>query len=183
MNVITTPLAGLLIIEPKVFGDSRGFFFETYQKQRYQQAGIECEFVQDNISRSQYGVLRGLHYQLQYSQAKLVSVLRGKVFDVAVDIRRNSPTFGQWFGIELSEENHKQLFVPQGFAHGFSVLSETVDFCYKCSELYHPEDEKGIAWNDPALSINWQLSEPQLSAKDQQYVNLEEMPPEHLPIL
>ncbi len=182
MQVFETPLIDLLVVEPKVFGDARGFFYETYSKERYQALGINCEFVQDNVSRSSYGVLRGLHYQLKHSQAKLVSVTRGKVFDVAVDIRRGSPTFGQWYGIELSDENHKQLFIPAGFAHGFSVLSETADFCYKCSDYYHPEDEFGVAWNDPDLALNWQLEQPRLSNKDQLYSALKAIPEANLPV-
>jgi dTDP-4-dehydrorhamnose 3,5-epimerase len=182
MQVIRTPLIGLLIIEPKVFGDQRGFFLETYSQQRYQNANIPCEFTQDNISRSSIAVLRGLHYQLQYPQAKLVTVTKGRVFDVAVDIRQGSPNFGQWYGIELSDENHRQFFIPAGFAHGFSVLSETADFSYKCSDYYHAEDEKGIAWNDPDLAIDWQIETPLLAEKDKQYSFLRDVPKKDLPI-
>ena len=182
MQVIKTPLIGLVLIEPKVFTDQRGFFLETYSQQRYQEASIACEFIQDNISRSSLRVLRGLHYQLQHPQAKLVTVTKGRIFDVAVDIRRGSPTFGQWYGIELSDENHRQLFIPAGFAHGFSVLSETADFSYKCNDYYHPEDEKGIAWNDSDLAINWQIKNPILTDKDTKYSFLRDVLEKDLPV-
>lgn len=167
MNVIPTKLAGLLLIEPKAFGDSRGFFFESYQRDRYRDGGIAAEFVQDNVSRSCKGTLRGLHYQLTQPQGKLVFVTRGEVFDVAVDMRRSSPTFGQWFGAFLNDENHHQLYVPPGFAHGFCVTSESADFSYKCTDFYHPSDERTLIWNDPAVGIDWpKLDNPILSAKD-----------------
>ena len=166
MKVIETKIAGVLIIEPKVFGDSRGFFLETFNADRYAESGIESNFVQDNYSRSTKGVLRGLHYQKNYPQGKLVSVTSGIVFDVAVDIRQDSSTFGQWVGITLSADDHKQFYIPPGLAHGFCVLSETADFQYKCTEYYHPEDEASIRWNDPDIAIEWNISEPILSEKD-----------------
>lgn len=183
MNIIVTKLDGVKIIEPKVFGDQRGFFFESFQAQRYKENGIGALFVQDNVSRSAYGVLRGLHYQLRYPQGKLVTVTRGEVFDVVVDIRKKSPTFGEWVGVYLNDENHHQLYVPPGFAHGFCVLSEVADFHYKCTEYYHPEDEHGILWNDKALAIDWpQLNViPILSEKDSRYKLLSEISDESLP--
>lgn len=167
MNVIETALAGVLIIEPKVFGDQRGFFLEGFQTERYRDAGITLPFVQDNHSRSQHGVLRGLHFQRTRPQGKLVSVSRGSVYDVAVDINPESPTCGQFVGIELNDENHRQLWIPPGYAHGFCVLSETADFHYKCTDLYYPEDEGGLIWNDPEVNIPWPVDAPKLSAKDQ----------------
>ena len=166
MNVTETQLAGVLIIEPKVFGDSRGFFKETFQAERYQEAGIEYTFLQDNYSRSQKGVLRGLHFQITKPQGKLVSCPKGAVFDVAVDIDPNSITYGQYVGVELTEENHKQLWVPPGYAHGFCVLSETADFQYKCTDYYDPSDESGVIWNDPDVAIEWPIPDPSLSSKD-----------------
>ena len=170
MNVITTDLPGVLIIEPKVFGDERGFFFESFNQKAFNEAtGTNHAFVQDNHSRSSQGVLRGLHYQIQQPQGKLVRVARGRVWDVAVDIRKSSPTFGQWVGAELSEDNQHQLWVPPGFAHGFVVLSESADFLYKTTDYYAPEHERCIAWNDPQLAIDWRYAgEPRLSAKDAQ---------------
>jgi dTDP-4-dehydrorhamnose 3,5-epimerase len=167
VKVIETQLAGVLIIEPKVFGDHRGFFLETFQVERYRDAGIGLPFVQDNHSRSQRGVLRGLHFQRTRPQGKLVSVSRGAVYDVAVDINPDSPTCGQYVGVELNDENHRQLWVPPGYAHGFCVLSEVADFQYKCTDYYQPEDEGGLLWNDPDVGIPWPVAEPQLSAKDQ----------------
>lgn len=167
MKVIETQLAGVLIIEPKVFGDHRGFFLETFQVERYRDVGINLPFVQDNHSRSQRGVLRGLHFQHTRPQGKLVSVSRGAVYDVAVDINPNSPTCGQYVGVELNDENHRQLWVPPGYAHGFCVLSEVADLQYKCTDLYFPAKEGGLLWNDPDVSIPWPLDAPQLSAKDQ----------------
>ena len=167
MKVIETQLAGVLIIEPKVFGDHRGFFLETFQVERYRDAGIGLPFVQDNHSRSQRGVLRGLHFQRTRPQCKLVSVSRGAVYDVAVDINPDSPTCGQYVGVELNDENHRQLWVPPGYAHGFCVISEVADFQYKCTDYYQPEDEGGLLWNDPDVGIPWPVAEPQLSAKDQ----------------
>ena len=167
MKVIETQLAGVLIVEPKVFGDHRGFFLETFQVERYRDAGIGLSFVQDNHSRSQRGVLRGLHFQRTRPQGKLVSVSRGAVYDVAVDINPDSPTCGQYVGVELNDENHRQLWVPPGYAHGFCVLSEVADFQYKCTDLYFPADEGGLLWSDPDVNIPWPLDTPQLSAKDQ----------------
>ncbi|NJN46273.1 MAG: dTDP-4-dehydrorhamnose 3,5-epimerase [Candidatus Competibacteraceae bacterium] len=165
MNVIATELPGVLILEPRVFGDHRGFFLETYHRARYQQAGVAETFVQDNHSRSRRGVLRGLHYQLVQPQGKLVAVTRGTVFDVAVDIRRGSPTFGRWAGVTLDDDNHRQFYVPPGFAHGFCVLSDEADFVYKCTDYYHPDSEHGIAWNDPAIGIAWPELDFTLSEK------------------
>ncbi len=176
MKVHTTPIDGLLLIEPKVFGDERGFFCETWQAERYREAGVEGTFVQDNHSRSSQGVLRGLHYQIRQPQGKLVRVTHGEVFDVAVDMRRSSATFGQWYGVVLSGENHRQFWVPPGFAHGFYVMSESADFHYKCTDYYAPEHERCLLWNDEAVGIEWPLvdgSEPELSAKDRAGLPLE----------
>jgi dTDP-4-dehydrorhamnose 3,5-epimerase len=169
MNIIPTAIPDVLLIEPKVFGDARGFFFESFNQKAFDAAmGLNLNFVQDNHSRSAKGVLRGLHYQTQQPQGKLVRVVRGSVFDVAVDLRQSSPTFGQWVGAELSEDNHRQLWVPPGFAHGFVVTSESADFLYKTTDYYAPQFERCIAWNDPAIGIAWPLdAPPQLSAKDQ----------------
>lgn len=173
MNVIKTEIPGVLIIEPKVFGDARGYFFESYSKQRYQEAGIPGEFVQDNVSFSARGVLRGLHFQNPNAQGKLVSAPMGEVFDVAVDIRLGSPTFGKWVGVHLSQENKRQLWVPPGLAHGFVVLSETALFSYKCTEYYALQNEHCILWNDPAIGVNWPLTDGiKLSAKDQAGIKL-----------
>ena len=166
MKVIETKLPGVLIIQPKVFGDHRGFFKETYQTERYQEAGISLPFVQDNHSRSAKGVLRGLHLQKSRPQGKLVSCSRGAVYDVAVDVDPRSATFGEYVGIELTEDNHTQFWIPPGYAHGFCVLSEVADFQYKCTDLYFPEDEGGLLWNDPEVAIEWPISNPQLSEKD-----------------
>ena len=168
MKVTPTAIADVLIIEPKVFGDARGFFYESFNQQAFDKAtGAHHQFVQDNHSRSTKGVLRGLHYQIEQPQGKLVRVARGAVFDVAVDIRKSSPTFGKWVGVELSEDNHRQLWVPPGFAHGFVVLSEMADFLYKTTDYYAPAHERCIAWNDPAIGIEWPMAaEPSLSAKD-----------------
>jgi dTDP-4-dehydrorhamnose 3,5-epimerase len=166
MKVITTGIPGVLLITPKVFGDSRGFFLETFHASRYAEAGIPEPFVQDNHSHSAKGVLRGLHFQKQYPQGKLVSVTHGVVFDVAVDIRKDSPSYGQWVGITLSAEEHQQFYIPPGFAHGFCVLSEFADFHYKCTDYYHPEDEGCIRWDDPDIGIEWPISNPTLSNKD-----------------
>ena len=166
MNVIATDLPEVLIIEPKLFGDQRGFFLETYQLVRYRDCGINRSFVQDNMSRSSYGVLRGLHLQNPMTQGKLVSALRGRVLDVAVDVRLGSPNFARHVAVELSEENRRQLWVPRGFAHGFVVLSETADFFYKCDDVYSPKDEISVRWNDPAIGISWGVESPSLSAKD-----------------
>jgi dTDP-4-dehydrorhamnose 3,5-epimerase len=169
MKVTPTAIPDVLLIEPKIFGDTRGFFFESFNQKSFNEAtGLDVNFVQDNHSRSTKGVLRGLHYQVQQPQGKLVRVVRGAVFDVAVDIRRASATFGQWVGFELSEENHRQLWVPPHFAHGFLVLSETADFLYKTTEYYAPQHERCIAWNDPEIDIQWPVGmQPLLSSKDQ----------------
>ena len=159
MKIKTTPLSGLLIIEPAFFKDNRGYFYEGFQQQKYETLGLPT-FVQDNVSRSQKNTLRGLHYQLPHPQGKLIWVTRGAIFDVAVDIRQNSPTFMQWFGITLTDESPCQLYVPPGFAHGFCVLSDIADFYYKCSDYYSPEDERGIIWNDPHLNITFPTPNP-----------------------
>src|SRR5262245_20576534 len=166
MNVYTTHLPEVLIVEPKLFGDQRGFFLESYQFERYVQNGITRPFVQDNLSRSRFGVLRGLHLQNPATQGKLVTVLRGRVLDVAVDVRVGSPNFGRHVAVELSEDNRRQLWVPRGFAHGFAVLSETADFFYKCDEVYSPKDELVVRWDDPAIGIDWGVANPSLSARD-----------------
>jgi dTDP-4-dehydrorhamnose 3,5-epimerase len=158
MEIIKTPIEGLLIIKPRVFADARGFFLESYNVQKYREAGIDTIFVQDNLSQSQYGVIRGLHYQLApHSQSKLVSVVQGVVWDVAVDLREGSSTYGQWFGVELNAVEKTQFFIPKGFAHGFSVLSETAIFAYKCDDLYNPALERGLMYNDPAFNIDWKV--------------------------
>lgn len=169
MQVTPTRIPDVLVLEPRIFGDARGFFLESFNQANFQAAtGIDVTFVQDNHSRSARGVLRGLHYQLQQPQGKLVRVVRGAVFDVAVDIRRGSPTFGQWVGLELSEDNHRQLWVPPGLAHGFLVLSESADFVYKTTDYYAPQHERAIAWNDQDIGIEWPLADPPLlSGKDQ----------------
>ena len=173
-QVSPTHIPDVLIIEPKVFGDSRGFFFESFNANNFASAtGLSVSFVQDNYSRSAKGVLRGLHYQVEQTQGKLVQVSQGAVFDVAVDIRKSSPTFGQWVGCELSDANHRQLWIPPGFAHGFMVLSESADFLYKTTDYYAPQHERCIAWNDPSIGIDWPKNmTPLLSAKDQQGVSL-----------
>jgi dTDP-4-dehydrorhamnose 3,5-epimerase len=170
MQVLQTKIPGLLIIEPDVFSDQRGYFFESYNKEKYKELGLDADFVQDNISSSVRGVIRGLHYQLApYSQGKLIQVLKGRVLDVAVDLRQGSPTFGQHYALEISEENKRQFFVPGGFAHGFSVLSDEVLFHYKCDNIYNREAERGINFNDPMLGIDWQIPEKEaiISGKDQ----------------
>jgi len=173
MNIIATEFSGLLVVEPKVFGDSRGFFFESYQEDRYRKAGIDASFVQDNCSRSCRGTLRGLHYQLTKPQGKLVFVTRGEVVDIVVDLRRSSPTFGRSLSIVLNEQNHQQVYVPPGFAHGFCVTSDSADFCYKCTGYYDPADERTLLWNDSALGIDWPDVLPRiLSAKDERGVLL-----------
>jgi dTDP-4-dehydrorhamnose 3,5-epimerase len=169
MKITETSLPGLLIIEPRVFDDSRGYFFESYQEERYKEGGINASFIQDNESKSVRGVVRGFHYQLApYAQAKLVRVVQGSVYDVAVDLRKGSPTFGKWFGLELDGKSKKQLFVPRGFAHGFSVLSETAIFSYKCDNVYNKEAERAININDPELGIDWMLGDTEsiISEKD-----------------
>jgi len=166
VKVIPTELGGVLIIEPTVFGDERGFFLETYHATRYAEAGLPQRFVQDNHSRSVPGTLRGLHYQLKHPQGKLVRCVRGAVYDVAVDIRRGSPTFGKWVGTELSEQNQRQFYIPPGFAHGYCVPAVLSEIEYKCTDYYHPEDERGVIWNDSAIGIVWPVSAPLLSARD-----------------
>lgn len=166
MEIHKTEIDGVLIIDPRVFRDRRGFFMETYNHLRYVKAGIPAAFVQDNLSLSTRGTLRGLHYQINTPQAKLVQVLQGEVFDVAVDLRAGSPSFGRWTGALLSGANQRQFFIPEGFAHGFAVLSETALFAYKCSDVYHPEDEGGLLWSDPQLAIDWRVKTPVLSEKD-----------------
>ncbi|WP_085723037.1 dTDP-4-dehydrorhamnose 3,5-epimerase [Pseudomonas sp. R37(2017)] len=166
MKVIQTRLPGVLVIEPKVFGDERGFFVECYQEPRYRDIGIELPFVQDNHSRSQYGVLRGLHFQRNRPQGKLVRVTRGAVYDVAVDIDPASATCGEFVGVELTADNHLQLWIPPGYAHGFCVLSDVADFQYKCTDLYFPDEEGGLIWNDPDVNIPWPVKTPRLSNKD-----------------
>ncbi|MCP5160067.1 MAG: dTDP-4-dehydrorhamnose 3,5-epimerase [Hahellaceae bacterium] len=170
MNVIKTQLEGLLILEPKVFGDHRGFFMESWNEKVFQEAtGVKDHFVQDNHSRSGKNVLRGLHYQIQQPQGKLVRVTQGRVFDVAVDMRKSSPTFGQWAGVELTGENHRQFWVPKGFAHGFVVLSESADFLYKTTDYYAPQYERSLLWNDPTVAVEWPMEgEPLLAAKDKE---------------
>jgi dTDP-4-dehydrorhamnose 3,5-epimerase len=175
VKVTETILPGVLIIEPKVFGDHRGFFKETYQADRYREIGIELPFVQDNHSRSQRGVLRGLHLQLTRPQGKLVSCSAGSVYDVAVDVDPTSETFGKHVGVELSESNHLQMWIPPGYAHGFCVLSEVADFQYKCTDLYFPEDEGGLIWNDPDVAIDWPIDNPALSDKDTKLPTLKEL--------
>lgn len=172
MKFKETSLPGVLVVEPTVHGDSRGYFMEVYHQKRFREAGIDVQFVQDNASRSVRGALRGLHYQEPQGQGKVVRATAGAVFDVAVDVRRGSPHFGRWFGIELSEENRLQLWVPAGFAHGFVVMSESADFCYKCTDLYAPEHEHGILWNDPAIGVKWPIAEPVLSARDRAFPHL-----------
>jgi dTDP-4-dehydrorhamnose 3,5-epimerase len=167
--VTPTALTDVLVLEPRVFGDTRGFFLESFNAHRFAEVtGVRAEFVQDNQSRSARGVLRGLHYQIRQPQGKLVRVVRGRVFDVAVDLRRSSPAFGRWAGVELSEDNHRQLWIPPGFAHGFLVLSESADFLYKATDYYAPEHERAIRWDDPSVGIDWPIGEqaPLLSAKD-----------------
>lgn len=175
MKVNKTTLEGLLLIEPRVFKDPRGWFYESYTRNKYAKQGIREEFVQDNHSRSTRGVLRGLHYQVNQPQAKLVRVTLGEVFDVAVDIRPDSLTFGKWWGCNLSSENMLQMYIPKGFAHGFCVLSDTVEFMYKCSDYYSQEDERGIVWNDSDLAIDWPINDPILSDKDAFYPSLREL--------
>lgn len=179
MKITSMPIRDVLILEPKVFGDNRGFFLESWNEKAFQEeTGLDVHFVQDNHSRSQKGVLRGLHYQLKQPQGKLVRVTQGRVLDVAVDLRQSSPTFGQHVTVELSGENHKQLWIPQGYAHGFVVLSESADFFYKATNYYVPQDEQCISWDDPELNIDWQLGDtlPKLSAKDQQEQTFRDAP-------
>ena len=168
MKITESPLPGVFVIEPRVHGDARGFFVETFRESQWAEAGLPMRYVQDNHSRSRRGILRGLHYQLEQPQGKLVRVSRGRVFDVAVDVRRGSPHFGRWFGMELDDERQQMMYLPPGFAHGFLVLSEDADFVYKCTDYYHPASERGVAWNDPGIGIVWPDlgGAPQLSEKD-----------------
>jgi dTDP-4-dehydrorhamnose 3,5-epimerase len=181
VEIFQTPLPGVVLLKPKVYEDARGFFMETYRADVLAAAGIHDKFVQDNHARSVRGVLRGLHYQLRHPQAKLCRVASGEVFDVAVDIRAGSPTFGQWYGATLSGENKLQIYLPPGFAHGYVVRSETVDFLYKCSDYHSAEDGHGVLWSDPQLAIPWDTSAPILADKDQHYAPLADVPRELLP--
>ena len=181
MNVHKTELDGVVVIEPNVFNDQRGYFLETYNQKRYQEIGINSNFVQDNLSFSKKGTLRGLHYQYPHDQAKLVQVIQGEVFDVVVDIRRKSPMFGKWIGQYLSDENKKQIFIPEGFAHGFCVLSDMALFHYKCSDFYAPQCEGGILWYDPDVAIDWPLESPIVSEKDAKFSCLEDIAEVRLP--
>ena len=181
MKVETTALPGLLLIKPDVFGDSRGSFFETWNRQRYAAAGLDAQFVQDNVSLSRQGILRGLHFQNPQSQGKLVQALQGEVFDVAVDIRRGSPTFGRWYGCTLSDQNRLQLYVPAGFAHGFCVTSDTALFAYKCTDFYNPQTEFSLKWDDPGIGIDWPVRKPELSGKDAAGWLLADFPAAKLP--
>ena len=183
MIVRQTSIPGLLVVEPRAFGDARGFFLERYHAERYAEAGIEAAFVQDNHSRSEGGVLRGLHFQRRHPQGKLVEVARGAIWDVAVDLRPGSATFGQWEGLHLSDQDHLQLWVPPGFAHGFCVLSDTADVLYKCTEVYRPDDEGGIVWDDPDLAIDWPITDPVLSDKDRVLPRLNTLNPNDLPLV
>jgi dTDP-4-dehydrorhamnose 3,5-epimerase len=181
VKVIETELPGIVIIEPDVFEDHRGFFLETWSKSKYAEAGISETFVQDNVSRSSRGILRGLHFQNPQGQGKLVQVLAGEVFDAAVDIRVGSPTFGRWTGVRLSDENHRQMYIPAGFAHGFCVLSDSAIFSYKCTDYYNRSAEMGIIWNDPDIGVDWPIDEPILSKKDSALPRLKDVPAEKLP--
>ena len=182
IKIIPTELREVVIIEPKVFQDPRGFFLETYHAGKYGENGLPGEFVQDNHSHSSRGILRGLHYQLKQPQGKMLYVVSGEIFDVAVDIRTGSPTFGRWVGVTLSAQNKRQLYIPEGFAHGFYVCSERADVIYKCTDFYAPGDEYGVAWWDPEINISWPLEgEPLVSAKDRQLLPLSQIPPERLP--
>jgi dTDP-4-dehydrorhamnose 3,5-epimerase len=185
VRVIDEPLPGVMVISPEVHEDSRGFFMESYNRRRFTELGIGVDFVQDNHSRSNRGVLRGLHYQLRRPQAKLVRATRGRVFDVVVDIRRGSPTFGRWAGVELSEDNRLEFFAPVGFAHGFLVLSDTAEFQYKCSDFYSTEDERGLPWDDPGIAIKWPLQgvAPVLSDRDRRWIPLSSVSASDLPEL
>lgn len=181
MRRIETSLPGVCELRPDVLEDARGFFMETYHQEKFRSLGITDDFVQDNHSRSSKGILRGLHYQLHHAQAKLCRVVEGEVFDVAVDIRLGSPTFGKWAGVTLSERSHNMIYIPSGFAHGFVALSETVQFLYKCSDFYFRDDEHGVVWNDPALNIAWGIATPLVSEKDSRLPRLADIPHELLP--
>lgn len=181
MKVIETKLSGVLIIEPKVFGDHRGFFMETWSQEKYREAGINETFVQDNLSMSKKGTLRGLHFQKPNTQGKLVYVLQGEVFDVIVDVRVSSPTFGQWIAERISADNKRQIYIPSGFAHGFCVTSDVALFAYKCTDKYNPQAEASVLWDDPDLNIPWPVDSPEISAKDSQGTRLVDFSPERLP--
>jgi dTDP-4-dehydrorhamnose 3,5-epimerase len=181
LEIVETSLPGVLLIKPRVFADPRGFFIETYRENVLAAAGITDRFVQDNHSHSSRGVLRGLHYQLRTPQAKLCRVVQGEVFDIAVDIRVGSPSFGKWMSVLLSADNYLQLYIPKGFAHGFVVRSETADFLYKCSDYYDASDDRGVLWNDPGIGIDWQTPAPILSHKDRAYLPLSQIPRDQLP--
>lgn len=181
MKASLTSLPGVQVIEPRVFGDPRGYFYESYHQAKYHELGIDARFVQTNVSSSSRGVLRGLHYQWPNPQGKLVSVLQGEVYDVAVDIRRGSPTFGQWASVMLTGENHKHFWIPEGFAHGFCVLSEVAVFTYQCTALYDPSADRAIRWNDAAIGVDWPIAEPLLSDKDSKAPLLTDIAPQHLP--
>jgi dTDP-4-dehydrorhamnose 3,5-epimerase len=181
MKVKPTSLDGVMIVEPDVHEDNRGFFMETFHAKRYREAGVDVAFVQDNLSFSVQGTLRGLHYQYPHAQAKLVQVIKGEIFDVAVDIRRGSPSFGRWTGVYLNDKNKHQLFIPEGFAHGFCVLSDKALFMYKCSEYYAPKCEGGVLWSDPELGIDWPLENPLISERDAKFLCLKDMALETLP--
>lgn len=180
MKFIETEIPAVKLIKPKVFGDERGFFFESYRKELFTEQGIEIDFVQDNTSLSRQGTVRGLHYQIKNQQDKLVMVMRGRILDVAVDLRKNSPTFGQYTSRILSTENKHQLFIPKGFAHGFSTLSDEALVYYKCSDYYNPKEERGLSWDDPQLNIDWQVQDPIVSDKDQNQPQLKEIPDKDL---
>ena len=182
IKITPTKLPGVVIIEPASYSDHRGFFMETYHKKEYESAGLRKFFVQDNLSHSRQNVLRGLHYQLRHPQGKLIYVVSGEIYDVAVDIRKGSPSFCQWEGVNLSSENKKQIYIPEGFAHGFVVLSETAYVAYKCTALYAPGDEYGVFWDDPAIGIDWPMDTPILSDKDNRNLKINEMPESDLPV-
>ena len=183
MKIIPTSLEGVLIIEPDIFRDNRGFFMETYNQIRYRECGINKVFVQDNLSFSVQGTLRGLHYQIKHPQAKLVQALTGEIFDVVVDIRPGSSTYGKWASVHLSDQNKRQIFIPEGLAHGFCVLSATANFLYKCTDFYASHDEGGIIWSDPDIGIDWPVKDPRISKKDKQHPPLSDFLPGQLPVL
>ncbi len=183
MEIEPTKLVGVWMVTPKVFHDTRGYFMETFQRKRFEAAGLRGDFVQDNHSYSTRNTLRGLHFQNPQGQTKLVQVIQGEIYDVAVDIRKDSPTFGEWFGLRLSSTNHRQLYITEGFAHGFCVISETAHVVYKCTEYYAPEHEKGILWSDPNIGIDWKIENPQLSEKDNGHPRLGELPRQQLPVM
>jgi len=180
MRITNCEIPGLVTIEPKVFGDARGFFLETWNERRYREVGLNLHFVQDNVSSSRGGTIRGLHFQNPKAQAKLVWVIEGEVFDVAVDLRRSSPTFGRWHGLNLSAQNRMQFYIPPGFAHGFAVLSETAVFTYKCTDFYSPRDELTLSWDDPDVGVKWPFNDPVLSEKDKRGMRLEDLPADRL---